>query len=131
MGTILRVLAGAMLAVVLGVYLNKQNKDIGIVLMLIVSAMILGVVADQLRPLMVFLSRLRQLAGMDAEGVEILFKAVGIGMLTQIASLICNDSGNGALGRSVQILGTVTILVLGIPMMEKLLELIQEMLGKV
>lgn len=131
MGTILRVLAGTMLAVVLGVYLNKQNKDIGIVLLLISSAMVLCVAADQLRPLLAFLNRLRQLAGMDIGAVEILFKAVGIGLVTQIASLICTDSGNGALGRSIQILGTVTILVLGIPMMEKLLELIQEMLGRV
>ena len=47
-----------------------------------------------------------------------------------IAGLICRDSGNGSMGKMVQLLGNAGILYLSIPVVRMFLDLLQEILGE-
>ena len=58
----------------------------------------------------------------------ILLKAVGIGLVSEIAGLVCNDAGNGSLGKTLQMLGSAVILYLSLPIFTAMLELIREIL---
>ena len=58
-----------------------------------------------------------------------MLKAVGIGVISEIAVLICQDSGNAALGKGLQLLATIVVLWLALPLMQGLLELVQKILG--
>lgn len=60
----------------------------------------------------------------------LLLKAVGIGLVSQIAGAVCTDAGNGALARQLQLLGNAAILYLSLPLFSGLLELLQEILGE-
>ncbi len=131
MDGLFQVLAGVMLSVVLGIFLNKQNKDLGIVLTIAVCCMVIAASMVYLRPVVDFITQLRNLGQMDSQTVEIMLKVVGIGLVAEIGTLICNDSGNAALGKTVQMLATVVILWLSLPLMNALLELVQEILGEV
>jgi len=131
MDTLFQILAGAMLAVILGIFLNKQNREIGAVLTVVVCCMVFFASAVYLRPILQFFAQLQELGGMDSESVGIMLKIVGIGLIGEIAGLICSDSGNAAVGKAVQTLTTVVILWLSLPMMKTLLELVQEILGEV
>ena len=62
--------------------------------------------------------------------LEILFKCVGIGLLAEISVLVCNDMGNASMGKTLQILATVVILWLSLPMLNSLLELMGRILGE-
>ena len=131
MGSLFQVLAGVLLAVIVGIYLNKQNKDLGMVMTILVCCMVIGAAIAYLQPLIDFARQLRELGQMDERTVGIMLKVVGIGLIAEITMLICSDSGNASLGKTVQILATAVILWLSLPMLQILLDMVQEMLGEV
>lgn len=123
--------AAVLVAVVLLLALGKQGKEAGLLLSLAVCCM-LGVLAlSYLEPVVALVRRLQDMTGLDSEMLGVLLKAVGIGIVGEIASLICADAGNAALGKALQLLSAAVILWLSIPLVNALLELLQEMLGEV
>lgn len=123
--------AAVLLTVILGLALGKQGKEAGLLLTLAVCCMVGCLAMTYLSPVIAFLQQLREVGQLDGGMLEILLKAVGIGLIGEIAALICADSGNGALGKALQLLSAAVILWLSIPLLTQLLELLQEILGEV
>lgn len=118
-----------LVAVILGLCLDRQGKDMGLLLTMAVTVMILTAGVSCVRPVVTFLEQLTALGELDSDIVETIFKIVGIGLLTEITSLICADGGRGSLGKALQILSGGVILWLSMPVFSLLLNLIQEILG--
>lgn len=127
---VLQASAAVLLAVVLGLVLAKQGKDWALLLTAAVSCMVLAVAASYLQPVLDFVRELQSLSGLDGQLLTVVLKAVGIGLVAEIAALICQDAGNAALGKGVQILASVAVLWLSLPLMRALLELVQTILGE-
>lgn len=121
--------AAVMLAVVLGLSVGKQNKENGILLTVAVCCMVCGTALGYLKPVLGFLRQLQQQTGLDSEMMKILMKALGIGLVGEIAALICTDAGNGTLGKVLQLLSTAVILWLSLPLLQSLMELVTNILG--
>lgn len=126
MGLYWKAAAAVLLAVVMILMLRRQ--ELGAVLGIAVCAMVAMAAAEYLRPVWELLDSLRSLGELDGDLITILLKAVGIGLVTEIACLVCTDSGNASLGKAFQLLGTAVILWMSIPLFTALLELIQEIL---
>ena len=122
--------AAVLLAVVLGLALGKQGKEVSLLLTLGVCCMVGCLAMHYITPVVDFIRKLQDVGKLDGGMLEILLKAVGIGLIGEIASLICLDSGNAALGKSLQLLSAAVILWLSIPLMTRLLELLQDILGE-
>ena len=131
MSGFLQAAAAVLLTVIMVLALGVQGKQTGILLVLGVCCM-LGVLAlSYLEPVLDFIHRLSSIGQLDGGMLEILLKAVGIGLIGEIASLICADSGNGALGKALQMVSAAVILRLSLPLLEQLLELLEQILGEV
>jgi stage III sporulation protein AD len=126
----LQAIAAVLLAVILGLVLAKQSKDWAVLLTTGVSCMVLAVGAVYLQPVLDFVRELQTLSGLDPQMLTVVLKAVGIGLISEIAALICLDAGNAALGKGIQILASLTVLWLSLPLMRALLELVQKILGE-
>ena len=118
--------AGVLVGVVLILTLRRQ--EMGMLLGLAVCVMVLALGMTYLKPVLELVDTLKALGEQDGECISILMKAVGIGLVTEVAVLVCNDSGNSSMGKALQLLGTVVILWLSVPLFTGLLELIQEIL---
>ena len=129
MAAFLQTTAGVLIAVILGITLSKQSKDLALVLTVIASCLVVFVAISYLEPVIEFLERIRTIGDLDGETFRTLLKAVGIGVISEIAVLICQDSGNAALGKGLQLLATIVVLWLALPLMQGLLELVQKILG--
>lgn len=130
MTTFLRITAACIVSVVLTLLLSRQNKDISLVLSVFVCCLVLYAAMEPLKTVFSFLGKLESIASLDSQSVKILFKMVGIGLVAQVAMLICTDSGNAALGKCIQIFAAAVILVQSLPLMQGLLELLQKILGE-
>ena len=124
----IKVAAGVLVALVLYLILNKQGKDFAVLISLGVCCMVVSAVLAFFRPLITFIEKLEELGNFDSDILQILLKSVGIGILTEIVSLICTDAGNASMGKSLQILASVVILWLSIPLFSDLMDMIQEIL---
>lgn len=131
MENFLKASAVVLLSVILGLILAKQNKDISLLLTMAVCCVVAVAALSYLHPVIDFFRKLMQIGQLDSELFAILLKAVGIGLLSEITVLICADSGNAALGKTIQILSTAVILWLSLPLLDNLMELIEKILEAV
>lgn len=123
--------AAVLLAVVLVPALEKTEKDFSVLLTMAVCAMAAMAVVSYLEPVLELMWQLRDLGDLAGQTLEILLKALGIGLVAEIAGMICRDAGNGSMGKTLQILASAVILYLSIPLLNGFLSLIQEILGQV
>lgn len=119
----------SLLTVILGLLTGKQDKMYTMLLSVSGCILICGITAAYLNPIIRFLSALEDLGNLRSDMLEILLKAVGIGLISEIASVVCSDSGNAGLGKLLQLVGSVVILWLSIPVFQALMDLIQTILG--
>ena len=118
------ILIAAMLSLALG-------KDMGVLLCLGVSAMAAGIALEYLEPVLDLLRRLESMAGIQSGMLEILLKILGIAMVSELACVVCTDSGNGSLGKAIRILGNTVMLWVAIPMFHAVLDILQQILGEI
>ena len=123
--------AGVLIAVVMSLVLSRQGKDYAVLLVICVCCMVGAASIIYIEKIVDFMKSLESIGNLNHELLSVLFKCVGIGLLSEITTTICTDSGNTALGKMLQILSASVILWLCIPMFTKLLELVQQVLGGV
>lgn len=121
------VLVGVIFTIIVG----KQSPDLSLVLSLAVCSCICIASGAYLNSVTDLLGEIRRLGDLDRGVVSILLKCAGIGFLGELACLICQDAGQHAAAKALQILASATMLYLSIPMLRMLLELLEEVLGKV
>lgn len=119
-----------LIAVVLGLAVGKQEKDISVLLTMAVCCMTAMIAVSYLETVLDFLWELESVGNIQNGFLGILLKAVGIALIAEVAGMICSDAGNGSLGKTLQMLGSVVILYLSIPIYNALLTLIREILGE-
>lgn len=129
MGTFFQAAAAVLVASVLGLCIAKQGKEMASLLTVAVCAMVILAAVTFLKPVLDFLRELEALGDLNTDMVQILFKVVGIGLISEIASMICADAENASMGKALQILGSAVILWLSIPIFQALLDLIRQILG--
>ena len=126
----LQISGAVLLAVILVLALKSYCKEISTILAITVCCLTGLTALRYLQPVLEFLKKLEDLGGLDEVMIEILLKATGIGILSEIANLVCKDAGNESMGKSMQLLGTAVILYLSLPLFQTLIELLQKILGE-
>ena len=130
MDLFLKAVAAALITSVVGLVLAKQGKDMFLLLTLAACAMIGAVAFAYLNPVISFIRKLANMTTLNLELLAVILKTVGIGMVGELAGLVCSDAGNAALAKTIQILTTAMILWLSIPLFESLLDLVLTILGE-
>lgn len=131
MDVFIKATAGTLLALILYLSLKSTGNAFAFLLSVAVICMIVGLSATFLQPIIDFVEELITLGQFDSEMLEIVMKSVGVGLLSEIAVLICTDAGNSALGKALQILASAVVLWLSVPLFTSLIELVKEILGAV
>lgn len=128
MDTFLKAAAGVLIATLLCLTLSKQSKDFSIVLIIAVCVMVAVVALDFLQPVFTLLRNLATLGQLDTQMLKILFKSVGIGLLSEFVCTLCTDAGYASMGKALQLLASIVILYMSVPLFSSLIELIQSIL---
>lgn len=129
MTAFIQAVAGALIGIILCLAIRSHSRDLPLLLSLAVSVMVLLVAVNFLQPVVELIRSLEAVGQLDTQLLQAILKAVGIGLIGELAALICNDSGNSALGRAVEVLTAAAVLWLSIPLFRQLLELVQQMAG--
>lgn len=122
--------AGVLIAAVLIIAIEKQEKDFALLLAMMVSAMAALVGLSFLKPVIAFLYELEELGDLQSGVLNILLKATGIALVSELGASICRDSGNASLAQAVKLMGIMAMLSFSLPVLETLMELIQTILGE-
>ena len=128
MDNFLKATAGILISLILSLALKKYGNEFSALITILVCCMILALAANYLEPVFSFIEKLEQLGNLDSDMLNLLIKAVGIGLLSEIASTICIDTGNSSIGKALQILASTVVLWLSMPLFSALLDLVEGIL---
>ena len=124
-----KLLASVIFSAICSLVLSKGGKDYGLLLTLAVTSMLMISVIQYLQPVITFLRHLTEIGQLKSELLGLLLKVCGIGLISQIAGMVCADAGNQTLTKALEILTTVTILWVSLPILEELLTLFEDIMG--
>ena len=110
-------LVGTVLALILGQYRPEFRMLVTAAVTLLLMAMVL----EQLSPVLEQLRSTMELTGLTGDYVTILFKAVGICLLTQLAGDVCRDSGESSIASKIELAGRTAILLTAMPLIQEVL----------
>lgn len=115
MNVVSAAVVAAFLTVVLRRYLPEQALAVG----LIGGAVILAVAGIDAIPVLDEIRTLLSDGGVSGEYVTVLFKALGVCLLTQLAADACRDAGEQGLAAKAEFAGKIAMLVLALPLFRK------------
>lgn len=130
MGEYIRLAALVLIGFFLSLVIGRQQKDMSLLLTLAVCVAVCAGAMEFWEPVTEFLRQVRRLGELDSQAVSILLKSAGIGLLSELAGLLCADAGQGALGKALQMLSSAVILWLSLPLFQQILTLIEGVLAQ-
>jgi len=131
MDVFIKAVSCILISLILWLCLERNGKDISVLFSLAVCVITLFLAASMFKPIIQLVEKLRELGNINKEYIKVILKVVGIGLISEIISLICKDVGNESLGKVLQILSTILILVISVPIFDKLLDLLNNILSTV
>lgn len=72
--------------------------------------------------------RMEKLVSVDMEYITLLLKMIGVTYLSEFSSAICRDAGYSAVAGQIELVGKLTILTIGMPIVFALFELMVTMI---
>lgn len=121
--------AGILLTAILALAVGKQEKDMAILLTLAACAMGAMLAVSWLEPVLDLMWELSRIGELKEDWLQILLKAVGIALVSEITAGLCTDAGHGALGKTIQMLSSAAIFSLSVPLIRMLIALVGDVLG--
>lgn len=110
-------------AAFLAVLLRRYHPEYSMAIGLTTGVLVLALLLTQVAPVVGRLQILLDSSSLPSEYGLILFKALGVCLLTQLAADACRDAGENAMAEKAELAGKVFLLLLALPLFEKIAEL--------
>ena len=128
MDTYVKIAACSVVCAILCAVLKPHEGAISLAISVLCAAGAAIAALGLLSPVLEFFEKLSY-TGLSSAVFSPLLKTVAIALLGQVAGAFCQDAGQGALGKMVELCGTVLCLCTGLPLATMLLELLLELGG--
>lgn len=120
----------AVVVALLSVLLRAQRPEQATMLVLAAGIGMLVLLLTRAEGMFSTLYSLLEGSGLPGEYIEILFKAVGICLLTQLAADTCRDAGESAMASKAEIAGRFALLMVGLPLFQAITQTALQLIGE-
>ncbi|MBQ1965943.1 MAG: hypothetical protein II348_04630 [Clostridia bacterium] len=118
---------GIVLVAVFGSHLlRRTGGEFAQFLPLTAVVLLLSALLPSVESVLESIQILGQRAGVDATSVGVVLRGIGIGLVTRLASSVCVDGGQRALGETVEYCGQIAIVSMAVPFLSNLVEKLME-----
>ncbi len=117
-----------LIAAFLTVLLRQYRPELALGVGVTAGVLLLTAVIGSLTPSLSSLQGMLQAAALPTEYVAVLFKALGLCLITQFSADACRDAGETALAAKAEFAGKVALLVLSLPLFEEITSLALELM---
>lgn len=131
MDVLIKAVICGFIAVILSNMMPADRKEYSL-LVGVAACCIIGISAvSYMQPVLDLMNRLTALGNLNTQMITIMVKVVGVGVLLEISTLVCEELGNGALGKMIHLLGVAAIFWMTIPLFDEFTELIESVLERI
>ena len=118
----------SLLFTVVGVLIKQIRPDFSPLIRIAGTVAVSSAVLSLILPMISYIRSLIDGVSLGEYG-DIIIKALGIALITQICADICRDSGEGSAAAGIELIGRLEILLLCFPMLERLLSSVREVMS--
>ncbi len=115
-------------AVILSVLLKQYSREQSLMLSIGACAAILGGTMIYIESVIYEIRDILSQGGISEDFISIVFKSTAICFITQITCEICRESNEYAIASACELWGKTALTVVGLPVLRKLIEIIDELL---
>lgn len=115
-------------AAFLSVLLRRSQPEAALGIGLIAGIVVLWAALERVVPLIESVRSMLEGAELPSIYVGILFRALGVCLLTQLAADTCRDAGETALASKAEFVGKILLMVLSMPLFEEIIRLAQSLM---
>lgn len=116
-------------AALLAVVLRQSRPEYALLVSLAAGFFILYKIFGDLVPVISQVQSILDTTSMPAEYAGILFKALGICLLTQIACDACRDAGESAIAAKIEMAGRIGVLAISLPLFGQVLSVVYALMN--
>ncbi|MGZ4030577.1 MAG: stage III sporulation protein AD [Tumebacillaceae bacterium] len=125
---IIQIVGLGLAATILIVVLKGQSPQIAFLLALLVGVFIFIFLLDKISLVIGLLERLSVQAGVEMIFLQTILKIIGIAYIAEFAAQLAKDSGESAIASKIELAGKVLILVLALPIVQRVVETVLNLL---
>ena len=121
------------IGIMTAVILKKEKPEYGMLIVILISSVITMSVLGELKTILEQMEQWTKsfqgsLLGGNGVYIKMLLRMAGITYLCEFASNLCKDNGYGTLGNHIELFGKVMIFACGLPVLNILFQLLEEIL---
>jgi len=124
---LLKVAAVAVAGAVIGLVIKKSSPDMTLMLGLVLSLAAVFAAVDLITSVVEFIRDLAEAANVSPAVLAVVFKTVGVSIVTRIASDVCKDAGQSSVASGVELVGSLTALYVALPLFETVVGMIRSL----
>lgn len=116
------------LGVLLALQFKANKPEYGMYIGFVISILIFNYGLQQVQAVLQQFQVIRGFLGESQEYLTVLLRVIGITYICEFSSGICKDAGYGTVAEQIEILGKLSVLFAGIPILFAVIEQIQNLL---
>ena len=125
---IVKIAGIGLISLIVIVIIKQYRPEFAVYISIIAGLLIMGIVINKLSVIIDILKNLANKSSLNSSFLGILIKITGIAILSEFATSICKDAGEGAIATKVDLGGKIIIMSMSIPIISSLLETILKIL---
>lgn len=123
--TIVRIGAVCILAVMVALFFRSVKPEYGIYMGFAAGLLLLGYVLNVFSGVYDMIREIREYLGETYEYLVLLIRLVAITYVCDISGSLCRDAGYGTMASQIEVLGKLTVLMSGMPVLLSVLDTIR------
>ena len=112
------------IGMILSLILKKENSGMSVIIGIVVGIIIFMGVLPKIEAVIQMLHKIVSKSEVDIKYIDVILKIIGISYISQFASQVCSDAGEGAIASNIEFAGKVIIIVMSAPVLMGLIEMI-------
>lgn len=125
MSEIIKIGILGILGVMVALQFKATRPEYGVYMGLVISILIFAYAVRQFSAVLERFTLIRQFLGSSQSYLTILLKITGVTYVCEFSAGICKDAGYGAVAEQIEILGKLSVMFAGLPILLAVMELIQ------
>ncbi|MBL0388143.1 stage III sporulation protein AD [Tumebacillus sp. ITR2] len=125
---IIQIVGLGLTATMLIVVVKGKSPQIAFLLSLLVGVFIFIFLLDKIQLVINLLEKLSVQAGVEMIFLQTILKIIGIAYIAEFAAQIAKDAGEGSIASKIELAGKVLILVLALPIVQRVVETVLNLL---
>lgn len=125
MVTIVRIGAICIISVLVALFFRSVKPEYGLYIGFAAGLLLLGYVLDVFSNVYGIIQEIRDYLGETYDYLVLLIRLVAITYICDVSGSLCRDAGYGTIGSQIEVLGKLTVLLSGMPVLLSVLDTIR------